>query len=401
MENIHATQDWVKENYIKNISNALKGISIGEAISITDISPIEYNMEISVRKGNLLPYPYFEGTKTINGVTFTDNGDGTITLNGTATAYISYNLTNKGGSELKPNTTYSFYGFSDGSSSTYEIRVTDNKTQAYSSFSKPTTFSYEDISYFQVYLYIRTGSTFDNYVVKPIIREGIYTSLPYTPHIEDISKVKLYKQGKNLISPLTTETTSTPFTFDATKKDGSIVIDGVGDGSSYSIRTLKKGEKLDEILIDGETYTFALDVSGKKSIRLVMNATKIANNSTVYFQAQNANNFIYTITVDKSTYKYEELYIQINPTSEIYENVVVKPILAFGTYTTLPFVPYIEPTVHDVPSDGIVEGVTSLYPNTTLYTDTQGALIECEYNRDINKAFAELQNAIISLGNNI
>ena len=33
---------------------------------------------------NLIPYPYVETTKTQNGVTFTDNGDGSITVNGTA-----------------------------------------------------------------------------------------------------------------------------------------------------------------------------------------------------------------------------------------------------------------------------------------------------------------------------
>lgn len=34
---------------------------------------------------NLLPYPYAETTTTKNGITFTDNGDGSITINGTAT----------------------------------------------------------------------------------------------------------------------------------------------------------------------------------------------------------------------------------------------------------------------------------------------------------------------------
>ncbi len=51
--------------------------------------------------------------------------------------------------------------------------------------------------------------------------------------------------------------------------------------------------------------------------------------------------------------------------------------------------------------DGTVEGVTSLYPTTTLMSDTEGITLDVEYNRDINKAFAELQNAIISLGGNI
>lgn len=44
------------------------------------------NYEIYGNNGrNWLPYPYYETTKTLNGVTFTDNGDGTVTVNGTAT----------------------------------------------------------------------------------------------------------------------------------------------------------------------------------------------------------------------------------------------------------------------------------------------------------------------------
>ena len=35
---------------------------------------------------NLIPYPYGQTTEVRNGVTFTDNGDGTITVNGTATS---------------------------------------------------------------------------------------------------------------------------------------------------------------------------------------------------------------------------------------------------------------------------------------------------------------------------
>lgn len=52
-------------------------------------------------------------------------------------------------------------------------------------------------------------------------------------------------------------------------------------------------------------------------------------------------------------------------------------------------------------ADGTVEGVTSLYPSTTLLTDTDGVVIDCEYNRDINKAFEELTQAIVSLGGNV
>ena len=51
--------------------------------------------------------------------------------------------------------------------------------------------------------------------------------------------------------------------------------------------------------------------------------------------------------------------------------------------------PYIEPIEYAISADGTVEGVNSLYPTTTLVPDTNGVLVEAEYNRDINKAFEE------------
>ena len=39
---------------------------------------------------NILPYPYANTTKTVNGITFTDNGDGSVTVNGTATDKASF-----------------------------------------------------------------------------------------------------------------------------------------------------------------------------------------------------------------------------------------------------------------------------------------------------------------------
>ena len=39
---------------------------------------------------NLLPYPYFDTTKSANGLTFTDNGDGSVTVSGTASANTSF-----------------------------------------------------------------------------------------------------------------------------------------------------------------------------------------------------------------------------------------------------------------------------------------------------------------------
>ena len=70
----------------------------------------------------------------------------------------------------------------------------------------------------------------------------------------------------------------------------------------------------------------------------------------------------------------------------------IKCQLEIGTAKT-DYEPYVG-TYYTPNADGTVNGVTSLYPNTTLTTDTDGVIIECEYNRDINKAFAALEAAI-------
>ena len=70
----------------------------------------------------------------------------------------------------------------------------------------------------------------------------------------------------------------------------------------------------------------------------------------------------------------------------------IKCQLEIGTVKT-DYEPYVG-TDYTPNADGTVNGVTSLYPNTTLMTDTDGVIIDCEYNRDINKAFAALEVAI-------
>lgn len=47
---------------------------------------------LNIGSDNLIPYPYTETTKTVNGVTFTDNGDRSITIQGTPTANTKFYL---------------------------------------------------------------------------------------------------------------------------------------------------------------------------------------------------------------------------------------------------------------------------------------------------------------------
>ncbi len=57
---------------------------------------VPYTIPAVVKKRgkNLIPYPYTDTTKTVNGVTFTDNGDGTITIEGAPSGVAEFLLGN-------------------------------------------------------------------------------------------------------------------------------------------------------------------------------------------------------------------------------------------------------------------------------------------------------------------
>lgn len=61
--------------------------------------------------------------------------------------------------------------------------------------------------------------------------------------------------------------------------------------------------------------------------------------------------------------------------------------------------PYIEPKTYTVTANGTA--IPSIYPSMTFIPEKDGVELSVEYNRDINKAFAELQAALISMGGNV
>lgn len=62
------------------------------------------------------------------------------------------------------------------------------------------------------------------------------------------------------------------------------------------------------------------------------------------------------------------------------------------------FEAYKEITTHIPAYNGTIPDLTSLSPNMTILTDTEGVIVECEYNRDTNKVIDKLINAVTALG---
>ena len=215
--------------------------------------------------------------------------------------------------------------------------------------------------------------------------------------VEDLTAVKVRKQGKNLI-PFPYKDlalgTSTYNGVDFTVyEDGSILINGTA--TSNTTRYL---------------YRNTTDLLGLKSgitISVSKNASDDTQQGNVYFLCNYYNSTgtmtqgIVASTAPSGTKtitdEWKGLGIYINvPNGKTLNNLLIKPQLEIGA-TATEYEPYITPTEYIPTADGTVNGVTSLYPNTTLTTDTEGVIINCKYNRDINKAFAALEAALAAL----
>ena len=145
---------------------------------------------LTVAGKNLLPYPYYETTKTINGITFTDNGDGTITADGTATAdaYFSCARDHKTEGLFLPKGTYTISGCPvGGSADTYALKAIDNGDGLYGSDygSGATGTAPRTASCTGVVIRVRSGVTVSKLVFKPQIERGT-TATDYEPYTSQI-----------------------------------------------------------------------------------------------------------------------------------------------------------------------------------------------------------------------
>lgn len=137
---------------------------------LSAVSVLEYGK-------NLVPYPFNETTKTVNGITFVDNRDGTVTATGTATADTGMYLFSTSYNPIKLSKgIYVLSGCpTGGSASTYSISVgTSTSTVAMDYGNNPVFTISEELSNtgVGVSLKIASGTTVNGLVFKPQIELG-------------------------------------------------------------------------------------------------------------------------------------------------------------------------------------------------------------------------------------
>lgn len=184
---------WQQNNYIFSVDKNCKYVrfvfKIGDTkITPSDVSNIMLTTDLEATIDNFVPYSGYDiktigknllnptlQTVTQNGITCTNNGDGTYTLNGTANAIVDFTLTN---SLNMVNGKEYLLCFPSPSSDVYMYLMNrENVVDSYG--NQVTTFKYigETTSQKPIHMAVSKGYTCNNLVCKPMLTTDLETTI--------------------------------------------------------------------------------------------------------------------------------------------------------------------------------------------------------------------------------
>lgn len=354
-------------------SEALKGYASGSSVTIKDISPVEHDVPCKVGSKNLFDK---NNANIIVGM-FSNSGEAISPASTTRSVYIS----------CKPNTTYTiskmatarfFGGFT--SEIPKENVIVQNVVNG-GSGTKITITSASDSKYLIIYLYHSlhdTAITLEKILDSLQVEVGT-TATAYTPHIEDISTVKVQRLGKNL--------------FD---KNNANIVNGWFATTNEVISATDITKSVYIPCLPNTIYTASKTASARFYIGFSSTIPKagetveniVGNNNLSVVTSTSPSNAMYLVV-----WCYHANY-DITIT---FEQILDSLQIEIGSMAT-EFEPYIEPVEFNVDTSGNVQGNTYLYPSMTLMTDTEGVTISAEYIKDIDKTFNSLTTAVALTG---
>ena len=218
--------------------------------------------------------------------------------------------------------------------------------------------------------------------VSPIEHE-IKIKLTAESNHSDFSGVTLKRYGKNLL-PYPYKNTNIDYTFNGinykVKSDGTVVLNGTANEQSYFI--------LAGLVLNKGVYYLSGCPSGGQG-----------STYSIYFQYDNFSyykaDYGSGVKIDINEKKNCAVAITIGKNTAV-SNLIFKPMLEVGGKLT-DFEERRTAVAYTPAVDGTVTGVTSISPDMTFLSDTDGIIINAEYNKDLNKAISELYALV---GNN-
>lgn len=402
--------DYALKKYVNNnFANALKGSESDATISITDASPIEHEMKINLTSnGGKIPlFDFteitFEGSTNVPvptnigdllkpGRTYTLSLDYRFTSSDSFTLGDSYEYVNAAMLGFRTEYLYEYNNDEWMEAYAYE-EIYDEADELLS--GNVTEFRHREIQFtvpnepyvnndsaivFMGIYGIELGD--DNYgsPICELKNIMVYEGTEYTEKITDFSNVNVIRKGKNL--------------FD--KNNANILkayISGKKLVSASSTRTIYIPCKANT------TYTVSKCKTARFGVGYSTTAREPYTGQTIAFVSLNNSGTKITVTTNQNAkwlvvWFYHKSYDSADLTPEaIMETIQIEENSIATKYEN-----YVEPVLFPANADGTVKSVTPIYPTTVLTSDTKSITINCEYNKDLNKAFEELYQVIISMG---
>ena len=185
---------FAKLNALANDESALTTLALQTADIASELAITRQTL--GFEKKNLIPYPFAQTTRPINGITFTDNGDGTITVNGTATQdayFLIYKgkapglgkyLVNSGIDTMQKH--FAYMRFVDKESGAEIVGTT---RLGYDSSPLDITKEYADKYDFFVGLCVYKGIQVSNLVFKPMVRMAEILDNTWEPYVQSTNEL--------------------------------------------------------------------------------------------------------------------------------------------------------------------------------------------------------------------
>ena len=274
-------------------------------------------------------------TQTVNGITYTVNEDGSVNVDGTATAdsYIPSSVfVLKGGS-------YIANGITGGSDGTYYCDISKVNGSAISRF-KDGDEQFTTNADFEVRLWlnVKNGQTIDNETFYPMIRSASIADDTYEPYHESVEDYMLPQAVQNVMGAKNLlafpyyegSKTQTGVTF-MVNADGSITVSTNGAASADTWFNLAQNPAF---MTPGDSYTVSGCPSGGSSGTYCLRYT---NNTDRAYEDTGSG-----VEVEgfASSYTNVQLHIRVKSGTTISTPVTFYPMVRLAEYTDPTYEPY-------------------------------------------------------------
>lgn len=372
------------EAKVNELANAVKGYLSGAVVFADDVSPVEHSPAVRVHGKNLFDTSKIAVQANTDNIYISAVGEGYIDIttkesydgNGHCVTWIKLK-------ELCPQMQAGKQYALSGTTTAWNKMIYLKEIDLFWSYGTRQIVTEEmlecTIGFYGLNSIREQG--FGTCRISNIQCEEGYDITEYTPYI-DPSTVTVRRCGKNIFGVAAKSQTINGVTF-TVNADGSVTANGTATKATFiGLGSL--------VLKPDEKYRLSGSPAGSGFDTYLL---YIHNNTT--------GADIYDLGEGKVfTGKEGDLGVTIAVyAGNTVNNLIFRPMVVYGEESGT-FEPY-NGTSYIPAADGTIPDLTSLSPNMTILTDTEGVIVECEYNRDTNKVIDKLINAITAIGGTV